>query len=256
MTREEYSALHGLNFSTIKHLLRGPGFFKHALANPVEETSFMRVGTAIHSRILEGKDLSELYAVKPEGMSFTTKDGKAWRDSQVLPIITHDEFTAIQGMERAILNHKVARELLNVCSERETGLTGEIGGRNFKALLDASSRAGVILDLKKVQDAREHVFQSTVQERHYDLQFYLYDRLYGGGNYCAWIAVEERAPHGLEVWTMTPDLLASGEEKFERCIRILEECERTGEWPPYPLHDEPRALGLPQWRKNEISGRF
>ena len=66
-------------------------------------------------------------------------------------------------MERAILNHKVARELLNVCSERETGLTGEIGGRNFKALLDASSRAGVILDLKKVQDAREHVFQSTVQ---------------------------------------------------------------------------------------------
>lgn len=250
MTREQYGKIEALNFSTIKHLLDGPAYFQYARSHPTEETSFMRTGTGVHGRVLEGINPDELYAIKPEGMSFATKEGKAWRDAQTKPIISQDDHDNIFGMEKAILAHPLAKELLDMCSDRETMATGIIGGRQFKALLDASC-PNAIMDIKKVQDASERSFSATVQDRHYDLQLYIY-RLLHGADYCAWIAVEEKAPHGVQVFTMSNELIDSGAEKLERCLSILAECEATGLWPAYPIPSEPLPLTLPAWRRSEL----
>ena len=111
---ETYFASPGVSNSMLKGYADDPLDFLYALNSPPAPASEAQmVGTVAHRMILEGKlGIPPGFAVKPEGMSFATKDGKAWREAhQDLPIISQAESDSLQRTAGALLKHPVASKL-------------------------------------------------------------------------------------------------------------------------------------------------
>ena len=56
---------------------------------------------------------------------------------------------------------------------------------------------------------------------------------------------ERKAPYTVDLFEVTPDMMAEGMYKCEKALKIYAECEKSGEWP----NREPRILTLdyPSW---------
>ncbi len=255
MTREEYRAHPALNFSLAKHLLTSPAHFKAAQDEEQEETEAMRIGTLAHSMVLEGKDLRDLYAIKPSGMSFATKEGKAWRDAQTLPILKEEEAEGLPRMAESIAANEDAAALLRGCAQVERPILFNLHGVECKALIDLcganEARMWALGDFKTATDASPRQFPKAVADRHYDMQMAWYcDGLaivegLEMPPWCFWIAVEKKAPWLNVVYQAGAEVMESGRRKVERALTIYKECMERGEWPlPYrgiqPLY-------LPAW---------
>lgn len=242
MTTAEYRAHPALNFSLAKHLLKSPAHFKAAQDEEQKETDAMRIGTLAHAMILEGKDLRHLYAIKPAGMSFATKEGKAWRDAQTLPILREEDSNMIPLAAEAIANNPHAAHILKQCQHRETPIIGSMMGVECKALLDShgtDSMEWVINDLKTTVDASPRSFAKTVEKFHLDLQCAWYSTLLGNIEglenppYWTWTVVETSSPHVNAVYT-AEEWQESGMRKLEIVLDRFKECTANGQWPmPY-----------------------
>ena len=255
MTREEYDALPGANFSTLKYLLLSGAHYKAALAQKEEETAEDKlrfaVGTLTHAMVLEGKNLLSLYAVKPEGMSFATKEGKAWRAEQTLPILDSESAIKIPRMAEAVAANPLARNIILRCPNREFPLQAEIDGVLCKGLLDLHGRdkAGIftIPDYKTTTDAQDFAFRHKVQfQFHYDLQSELYKALARecdqGDCEPLWIVQETNPPYEVMVYSPSNDLRVSGQDKLQTVLSRYREYEASGKWPGYPNNNQINAL--------------
>lgn len=239
MNVAEYRAHPALNFSLAKHLLDSPAHFKAAQDEEREETDAMRIGTLAHAMILEGKDLRDLYAIKPEGMSFATKEGKAWKAEQTLPILKEEDANMIPRAAQAIADHPEAAAVLAGCQWREKAIVGTMYGVECKALLDVCGTNGVqwvIADLKTCQDASPRSFAKDVANRHYDLQAVWYSTLLGIVEqleiqpYWIWLALEKSAPFVNAVYT-AESWIESGTSKLHKVLEIYRECTASDQWP-------------------------
>lgn len=104
---ETYFASPGVSNSMLKGYAEDPLDFLYALNSPPAPASEAQmVGTVAHRMILEGKlGIPPGFAVKPEGMSFATKDGKAWREANAgAQIITQEKWDNCRGMAEAVAN--------------------------------------------------------------------------------------------------------------------------------------------------------
>lgn len=242
MTVEEYRAHPALNFSLAKALLDSPAHFKAAEDEEKEETDAMRIGTLTHAMVLEGKDIRSMYAIKPAGMSFATKEGKAWRAAQTLPILKEEDANMIPMAAQSIANNPHAAAFIKGCQHREYVIIGSLYGVPCKALLDLCGTDGVawaIGDLKTCQDASPRGFAKQVAAMHYDLQYAWYTTLLAAIEgleeppFWAWIATEKKAPFVNELYT-AEEWHDSGMRKLETVIDRYKECSAKNEWPmPY-----------------------
>lgn len=241
MSRAEYTALPGCNFSTLKHLLRSPAHYQESLKEKEEDDLKYAVGTLAHAMVLEGKNMLDLYAIKPEGMSFATKEGKAWKAEQTKPILEADA-AKVPLMAEAIAKHPLARAVLARCQEREAPAQADIDGVLCKGLFDAfgrdSSGTGVIPDFKTTTDARKFKFRRKAEfDLDYDLQSALYKQLALNARdmecETVWIVQETSAPFAVMIYQPGPDLIASGNDKLAKVLTLWKECEASGIWPAY-----------------------
>lgn len=160
MSFEDYLADPALGSSDIKSLLQSPATFwakSHMNPNkmPREETDALAFGTLLHEVILENPD--KALAVKPDGMSFARKDGKAWRDEQQaagLPIITHTQSMELNSVKATLKAAGVAERLAGGVAEVSYFWT--VNGFRCKIRLD-SMKATESFDLKSfaVQGSKE-----------------------------------------------------------------------------------------------------
>jgi exodeoxyribonuclease VIII len=254
MTTKDYRAADAVNFSSLKHILTSPAHYQAALAEKREETRAMLLGTLTHALVLEGKDLEQLVAVKPEGMNLATKEGKAWKESAGdLPIISEDEADDIEMMVYSILRNPHAAAMLKACQQRETPLFANIRGVGCKALLDAHGTDGVewvVCDLKTTDDASPEAFARKVANLHYDMQAAFYCQVLAAVHqvetppHWYWIAVEKKPPYTCAVYR-GHEWMEGGESKVERALERLKECRESGNWPqPWQGINE---LPKPKW---------
>jgi hypothetical protein len=76
-------------------------------------TDAMTLGTLAHAFILEPGAIEQRYAIKPRGMNFATKEGKAWRDAQTLEIVSQADADAAGAMVAAVKRDPDLAELLS-----------------------------------------------------------------------------------------------------------------------------------------------
>ena len=72
----EYADIAALNWSSLKHMAESPLAYRWHLAHPREDTPALRLGRAVHARILEPAEYERRWAVAPQ-CDRRTKAGRA-----------------------------------------------------------------------------------------------------------------------------------------------------------------------------------
>lgn len=260
---EKYAAIPAVNAGRLCAILKSAAHYQDALLTPDEEEEKenkekFAVGSLAHSMVLEGKDLRHMYAIKPAGMSFVTKEGKAWRDAQTLPILKEEDANSIPKMAESLAKDPDSRDILKRCQDRELTVVAEIQGVLVKARFDGMfsdlDELPWIPDLKTSIDPSEESFSKSIYNLNYDFKAEFYRRVYeasfGKRPGFLWIAIEKRSPHCVCCWYPDEKTERSGHRKFERAMNLYLTCTKTGEWPG--LSSGIKPIGIPKWADKEL----
>lgn len=278
-----YHAWEAESNSGLLPLSKTPAHYLWAKNNPPEETPAMRLGTAVHSCVLEPDEFAQAYHTASR-CDMLTADGKScknpgtamcdgkWHCGVHKPkggvidpriILPQADMDACILMRKNILDHPAASRLLALCEDREICLVWDdpVTGILMKARLDGIcnvSGENVILDLKSSTDASLKGFSDSVYKRGYYCQGANYSngaRETGLGifNSVVFICVESEQPHAVGVRRLRDDSLESGRAEIQRRLLVLEQCRKTNQYPAYSSAIE--EVSLPNWAMRELESQ-
>jgi hypothetical protein len=224
-----------------------------------KETDAMRFGRALHCYCLDGiKAFDENIAIEPE-VNKRTKDGQAiiakfQAENSGKTIITKDEFQIIVSMYDSIKEHPIAAQLIGSgTNEVSIFWNDPFSGMPCKARPDIvpNDIHGILIDLKKTRDASRYGFQRSIVSFGYHRQagFYL------DGMRCvtekqydvfAFIAVEDKEPYRVEVYTLSPEFIDRGRTEYQMLINLENKCRQCGKWPNYQ-NSEVTEIEMPRY---------
>ena len=211
---------------------------------------------ALDALVTANKSFADCFAVKPEGMTFATKEGKAWRDDPARAgkriLSAADAATvaciraafqakrpAAMSLEGATVEHSV----LWSCPESGLALKGRPDWYDDE----------YVYDLKVTRDAGPQLaYRAYVAGWMHQLA-HNRSGLHANGLSAIKagriVAIQPTAPHYVwcvEVKESTLDVLAL---ENENTTKAMAKCEATGEWPGTP--DEWTRVEMPAFALNE-----
>lgn len=261
-TFEAYKAARGANCSSLKDLAISPLRYAHRLANKLETTNPMRLGSAAHTAILEPHRFLADYALWDERTEadeekVAPRRGKKWEAFVAAnagkSIIRADEHALAMAMRDAVRAKPVAAKYLKTgdpevamwWSHPETERLCK-GRADWITSLDGQP---VIVGLKSARDCRAIPFGNAAAKLLYTMQWAFYHDGYqlitGQTPRVVEIVVESAAPHDVVVYTIPDEVLEVGREEYQRLIALLVECEASNAWPG--TADDEQVLSLPTW---------
>ena len=265
MPAEKYHAIHAMSAGGLKRMRQSPAhFFGMQLdpnrPEPGDPTPAMKNGTLVHCALFEPAEVERRYVVKPEGMNFSSADGKAWRDAQTLEIVDADQMAAAKAQAAAVRRlPDVAALLADGRPEVSAFWMDDATGELCKCRPDWVSPAGdgvILVDGKTCQDASPEGFGRAVWNLDYYLQaaWYVdgYERASGLKVYgFVFAAVESAWPHVAGAYMLGDDVLDKARAEYRRLLNLYAECRRTGVWPGYAPGIN--LVNLPRWANLEKS---
>lgn len=261
MPPEQYHATHAMSAGGLKRMRQSPAHFYGMQLDPNrpepgEPTPAMKNGTLVHCCIFEPQTVDARYIVKPAGMNFSTKDGKAWRDAQTLEIVEAEQMTAAKAQAAALRRlPEIGALLSDGVGESSAFWIDEATGELCKCRPDWTSPAGdgvILVDGKTCQDASPEGFSRAIWNLDYWLQAAWYSdgyekatgkRVHG----FVFAAVESAWPHAAAAYMLGDDVLDKARAENRRLLDLYAECRRTGVWPGY--QQSIQAIALPAWAK-------
>lgn len=265
MTFADYVKLDRENFSRLKHILTSPLHYKTACKTEVEETIDMRLGTAVHEWVLEGR--VSPFVVRPECNEADASDlwhgnkkwCKAWLAAQTLPVYAPDDNERRMRMQNALAGSELFQELMAACPEREKTVQADYMHLPMKARLDAAGywevegkRRRLIMDLKKTPDASPRAWGKKACNFHYDMQIFLYANLLALAEdlseppMVVHAVVEDSDAAPVCLYRVSDEMWASGQAKLARAVTTLLTCREADYWPGYGEE----GLITPIWPKS------
>ena len=165
---DDYLALPGEHYSSIKELRRSPLHYKSRVRP--SDSDALRVGRAIHAYVL---DPGNANVVQFDGRRF----GKSWDEFKAAHsgavILKPDDLQEVAAMHDSVAMHPHARSWL-VDGAGEITCQFELDGILFKARIDWLSSDGVLVELKTTRDVHPHAFEREYARRLYHAQAALY----------------------------------------------------------------------------------
>jgi len=248
MDATTYREAEGISTSDIKYILppKTPAHY-HAYKTGLikrEETRALVLGTLCHVAVLEPERLATAYAVRPAGLDFRTKDGKAWRDAQgKKPILDETEAAMLDGMSKSVAAHPAAAALLDG-AQREVSLFKEHRtGLRLKGRLDVLGN-GYVADVKTAEAGDAGGFAAAVFKYGYHVQAAMYCQLAGVERF-SFITVEKVAPFAVAVYDLSAKAMQVGLNSLNYALDTISACEEAGKWPAYSR--DVQTLDLPAW---------
>lgn len=255
MTESEYRSHPALNASRFKAFIRSPFHFKNQV--DVEETEQMRIGTAIHTALLEPEKYLSTIAYMPE-CDRRTKEGKQvakdFEDANAGKLILKNDSEQIVARSvESVSQHYGWRELKKNQMHRETIIIGELFGIECKAKIDIiDTKERMIWDIKTCQDASREKFRYDVQDRLYWVQQAFYNMLvekhYEQEFGCGFIAVETTDPSAVGIYTVLKEESQTWKSILERKLEEYKKCTTIEDFHGYEPDSLP-ALNLKQYIK-------
>lgn len=259
MPSAEYHKLSGYNWSRIKHALDSGKHYLYAQAVPFGGSDATRLGTAVHTLILEPENADSVIvcpsslASDATGKMLANKSVQAWlaEEPARAEAITPQQWDAAQRMRDAVMSHTAAADLLRICTRREVILQWQADGKPRKGSVDAFG-GGVLLDLKSDGEWGEttpHSFIGKADKLHY----------YGAlGNYSegliatgetvdemGWIVVSSKQPHNVMVIMLDRSGIAHARDEASEAWRRVLAWEASGVYPS--AHPRTVYVGAPKW---------
>jgi hypothetical protein len=255
----EYLAVPALSNSGLKLLAKSPRHYA-AQFDPerpdAAQSDALRRGSLLHTMALEPHEFASRYRVKPEGMNFATKDGKAWRDATPagVEIVTDAEHKAATRQARNLrLLPEVAALLGSGEGEVSFFWLDEETGAHCKGRADwvFRSPAGVVLlDLKTTEDATPEAFGRSCARYGYHTQAAWYSNGWTqatGERVLGFVfgAVESAWPHDAVPYMLDEQALTKARLQIAALLELHSNCTASGHWPG--IASEITTLSLPAW---------
>lgn len=252
----DYHAASGLSSSFLKRLDISPAY-----ANlPVEFSAIAQksidVGTCVHAAVLEGKTTADLgFVIKPEGLSLTTKEGKAWREANPGSLLDADQLEAILKASAAIMEEPDGKFIAEKREGSELSVrVKDDAGRVLKARFDHCEYGmGVIRDIKTAaRDVDPDSVAKECDERGYALQAAMYLKVAKLAGLKAevfrFIFVSTKAPYETAVYDFGPDHPSWGpvNDRLEHLLDLAAQCEERKQYPKRRFHG---PLPIPAWSR-------
>ena len=223
------------------------------------ETSATRFGSYFHRAVLDPKDLSEDFAIRPPGIDGRTKEGKAalaeWKaESEGKILLTEKaDYDAIEGLRQAVREHPLASELLAAAARKESsGVFKHPDGQLGKLRIDLLTEYdgwSVICDLKTTKDASPRAFTRSITDYGYHLQAAYYldglNAIAPADRRFFIIACEKTPPYDCCVYEMDLVFIDAGRAAYKRYLEAWTRATETGIWPGYSMELE--TLEAPEW---------
>lgn len=257
MTAEQYRKASGVSRSDLEWIARSPLHFRAHMDGQIkdEQSEALTIGSITHRAILEPETMAGAFVVRPEGIDYRTKDGKAWRDAQgETPVVAADIAQNIRGMASTVHAHKTARLLLEG-SDLERSLFADDDGLLLKSRFDILPKSGnIIADLKTCEDASIEPVEKSIANYGYYRQaaFYLKVANLLGLERAAFvfIFVEKTPPYAVACYQLADEVVRAGMALIERDLSLLRNCMAENKWPGYS--DGVRGCGVPGWLMKQL----
>ncbi len=285
MPAERYHALPGASASRLLTLWqKTPAHLVVELLKPKKVTPAMMLGTLCHQKLLEPNRPLPRLAIPPEqypapadcslvkskkvaagdliDWNWNAKYCKQWRQEQEadgLLVVTATEGDAVEKATREVIKHPKAAPLIEGARTEVSLVTmSEEFGIPVKARLDLVPVGPDLADVKLTTDVSARAFGSHAYDMGYHIQAAWYLDIWNDmageedpKTGFKFIAVESSAPYAVNVFTVTPDLIALGREQYREALAVYARCMHVDLWPAYPANVI--ELGVPAWKRREAA---
>jgi len=223
------SGLKQIAKKSVAHYLNG---------SPIKETDSMRLGTAVHARILEPELFDDEIAVMPD-LNLRTKDGRTERDAFVernkeKTVIRQEDMHTIHAIYENFKHHILAPELVKGMIEYSH--YGVEDGIEIRCRPDVyNPETKVIADVKTTQDNSPKAFRGDIYKYGYHIQAAFYcsalsnitGEMYSPLNF-RFIAVETNHPYSCEVYALNEQQIEQGYELLRKAWSEWKLYKETG----------------------------
>lgn len=220
-----------------------------------KETEAMRIGTLTHMCLLEPERMATLFAVKPDGMTFASKDGKEWKaENEGKFIVSGKTADMLAGMSRSVLANKTAQRII-APSDKEVSILVEDRGIKLKCRTDILPKTGnLIADLKTIELCDLDSVEKSIFTYGYHRQAAFYRRVVKLAGLdrpkFVLIFVEKTPPYCCAVYEVDETAIEIGEAEIRRDLSLLRQCVESGVWPG--REDGINSASLPTWALERI----
>lgn len=254
----DYHAYEALSASGAKLLLRSPAHYVARKLNPKEPTAAMKMGTIVHSLILEPEKVKDEIAVMPRFDRRTTIGKKAAEefenDHGHKLIIDESSWQRANNIADAVRANPIVRANL-IDGHAEATMIWDQYGVPCKARVDYLT-GSAMFDIKTCQDASPEGFARQIAAFQYHIQAAHYAN--GYREIVGWeldrfvfIAVESEAPHATGVYTLDPRSLQSGRILIERAAEAYKRAQVMDAYEPASYTEDIVELSVPSWAQVE-----
>lgn len=257
MSNHDYHAQReSISKSGLDLIRKAPAIYQWRRDNPSLPTPAMRMGTLVHTAILEPDTLMGGLMVAPK-IDRRTSAGKAeWEAfliaSEGKELVTVEELDQLMGIRDAVWAHPTIAQALRMLSEVESSVfwTDDDLGVACRCRPDGIMSNGVILDIKTTKDASPDAFAKSIANYRYHVQAAYYGDGYKAGfgeapKKFAFIAIETEPPYLCAMYVASEAMVLRGRSDYRQDLLTYAECLRTDTWPGLP--EAPTVLDLPKW---------
>jgi hypothetical protein len=262
---ELYHAAPGLSHSMTKHL-NPPARLPVYMSQKREPTAAMIMGTLVHQMVLEPDKPLPRIALKPEGMKFSTTEGKAWKkDHAGLLILTQTEWDTLHGCVRSIAEHPDCRDIFGCEGKSEVSIFTPAETTRMRLMeklrLDWVPVGSALVDIKTVPDegAGKEEFSKILFDQRYYTQASWYLKRWNRAmpdepkEHFVFVTVEKAPPYLVQCHTVDPEALAIGYQQNAIDESTFIDCSLGGVWPGYPTGCG--MISIPKYERLKILNR-
>jgi len=274
LDNEKYHRSNGTSSSGLKTLLpQTAAHLKYSREHPKSSTPNMRLGTAVHSLVLEPHKFEEDNAVMPV-INARTNAGKAEKADFVQAnegknVITLDQYDVAQKMAERVHAHPIAGLLVKDLIVESSiywwyKARDREDGTEYKELLKVrpdgiSKNYPILIDLKTTADGSYSGFIKSVQNFYYHVSAAMYlegvnqnkqlmsEVKHVNFNKFVFVCVENFPPYEVSCYELSEDYRKIGYYLYAMGVERLQ-LGRENAWPGYP--EEVRVLEPPGYARN------
>lgn len=260
ISNDAYHSGPGISKSGLDVVARSPLHYwaKYLDPNRVAKppTPAMRLGTAIHTAVLEPGEFAKRHHVAPV-VDRRTKDGKAmWAEAEDAAaaagaeLIANDDALVCMRIAEQVRSHPTARKVFaQGQAEMSCYWTDEETGLLCKCRPDWLGLP-LVVDLKSTEDASPEGFMKSAWNWRYWVQAAWYvdgiEQATGQRpDAFVFAAFEKEPPHAAAFYFADEAMLDMGRQEYRKLLRVLADCKAADKWPGYTTDVVP--LGLPAW---------
>ena len=269
---DDYHKTLHLGSSGVRQLIKSPNHYRQMMVEEKKSTSDMIKGTLTHMAILEEVEFFRAiefdYAIKPEGLSLSTKEGKAWKkeaEDKGQTIITDQDYVDIYQMQKSVKSHPQIAKIFTFPGEAEVSYYAVDPDYNlpvkarpdFTQVLDGET---VVYELKTTSKPiyPPDMFSRLIYFNGYHIQAVWYRHVMElcgvniDGFEFYFIAVESVSPYNSCLYRLSPDAMDMGWKDCEKALKsyraYLNGISAQKNFGGYPFSpDKIEEIDLPGW---------